>query len=42
MEERRLGGITVDERRSEANVIVRKVRLREEEDGVQRFSEFCL
>ena len=38
---RRLGGITIDERRSAANIIVRKVRLREE-DGVRRFSEFCI
>ena len=38
---RRLGGITIDERRSAANIIVRKVRLREE-DGVRKFSEFCI
>ena len=43
MGERRQGTIGLDMgRRSAADVIVRRVRLRKEEDGMRKLSEFCI
>lgn len=43
MGEKRQGTIGLDMgRRSAADVIVRRVRLRKEEDGMRKLSEFCI